>query len=141
MKVINLIFTKISASKNKNFKPSGAFINIKFNNVEKDSNPSLKDLEIFKIDFTHQVSYKKSNDSKLTSDAELALEGQLIISPDKEESKELLKSWKNKEVPSNIQPILYNAILKRCSIKALSLEEDLNLPFHIPLPKLASKTK
>jgi len=47
------------------------------------------------------------------------------------------ENWKKKEGNENVRLLVYNTILTKCSIKALQMESDLNLPSHLPLPKLA----
>mgnify|MGYP001576040919 FL=1 len=60
---------------------------------------------------------------------------------DKELSKEFIKSWKNKEIPKDRMINLYNFILKKCSVRALQLEEDLNLQPHIPFPQVKQQVQ
>ena len=55
---------------------------------------------------------------------------------DKDLSKEFIKLWKDKQIPKDRLIPLYNFILKKCSVRALQLEEDLNLQPHIPFPQV-----
>jgi hypothetical protein len=32
---------------------------------------------------------------------------------------------------------MFNIVLKKSTIKALELEDELNLPYHIPIPKVS----
>jgi len=51
-------------------------------------------------------------------------------------SKEVLKKWKDKEIPEDFRLVLFNIILKKSSLRALQLEEEMNLPTHFPLPSI-----
>jgi hypothetical protein len=139
MKVLGFNFNKISAEKDKNFKLGIVSTNIEFISVEKDSINMLKDSEIIKMDFKFSIDYKESKDKKSKSQANILFEGNLILSTNKDETKNLLDFWKKKQVPENMKMPLLNLILKKCSVKALVLEEELNLTHHIPMPKLSNK--
>jgi hypothetical protein len=139
MKLLGINFHKISAEREDSLKPTNVNINIKFLNVEKDKLDLLKIDEILKIYFNYNVSYRESEDQTQKPKAELIYEGHVVISVNKEESKEILKTWKKQEIPNPYKTPIFNLILKKCSIRTLNLEEDLNLPFHVPLPKIESK--
>ena len=63
------------------------------------------------------------------------------MSASKEDSKTLTKSWKKNEIPDGTKIPLFNVILKKCTTKALQLEEELLLPSHIPMPQLRPQSK
>lgn len=109
--------------------------NVIFTNIQKEKLDLLKDNEALKADFKFSTEYQDF-DKKITDKNEVYIEGFLYLSVDKEESKEFLKDWKRNEVPKDKVIPLYNFILKKCSIKALGIEEDLNLQPHIPMPQL-----
>ena len=51
--------------------------------------------------------------------------------------KGLQVGWnKDKKMPENFRMTLFNLILRKSSLKALQLEEEMNLPTHIQLPTL-----
>jgi hypothetical protein len=102
--------------------------NIDIKDIKKDKIP-ISDDEVLKIEFSLQIEY--SGDL-----AKLEFAGSLIIIPDKEESKEILKSWKDKKIPDKMRIPIFNFIMSKCNVKALSLEDDLNLPYHVPMPRL-----
>jgi len=138
MKVIGLNFTKISAAKDENFKVGPAInTDIEFTNVEEESVSLLKeDSQALKSAFRFSVSYLESEDKKSKKNAEIILEGNIIVSGTKDEAKDVQKAWKKKEIPNSFKVPLFNLILRKCSPKALQLEEELNLPTHIPLPQI-----
>lgn len=102
--------------------------NIDIKGITKDSIPITEE-EVLRIDFAFQIEYSKDA-------AKLEFVGNLLTIPDKEELKEILKSWKDKIIPENMRVPLFNFIMSKCNIKALALEDDLNLPYHVPMPRL-----
>ncbi len=131
MKVLGFNFTKISAERSQKQEPTKKISNnIEFNEVAKDKLDMLKDTEILKISFSHTIDYEPGN-------AKLAFEGVILLQADQETIKNSLKSWKKKQIPSTIRISLINLILTKCALRALSMEEELGLPLHIQLPKLA----
>ena len=54
---------------------------------------------------------------------------------DPKKIKELLSSWeKDKKIPNSVMPAIFNTILAKCNVKALTLSQEINLPPHIRLP-------
>ena len=43
-------------------------------------------------------------------------------------------------MPDEFQLTFLNIIIHKSAPKAMQLEEDLGIPFHIPLPRIARKT-
>jgi len=131
MKVIGFNLSKILIQKKEKFEGKiEVNQNIDIKNISKDSISITKE-DILKIDFAFNINY--SNEA-----AKLEFEGNLLLIPEKEELKEILKSWKDKKISDNTRIPLFNFIMSKCNIKALSLEDDLNLPYHVPMPRLES---
>jgi|SRR3989344_2008500 len=105
--------------------------NINIDEISKDK-INLSEGEIIKVDFTFNVDYNPEL-------AKLEIKGQTILLPNKEEIKDILKDWKKKQVSENFRVPLFNFIMGKCNIKALELEDELNLPLHLPMPRLSSK--
>jgi len=146
MKVIGFNFTKISASKSPEFKRPEISTNIEFTNLEKEKLEMLKDDEAIKINFKFSVNYDKPKDKekKEAKDSKgdlgsIQFEGLIVLTASKEESKSLTKSWKKKQIAPSVQIPLYNFILNKCSPKAVSLEDELSLPIHLPIPQIKPK--
>lgn len=133
MQVIGFNFTKIIAERLPDFKLDNINNNIQFTDLKKEKIELLKDSPTFKIDFKYSLIYedKSSKDSK---QGEVSFDGNFLIAADKEEAKKLEKSWKNKQLPLDINEFLVNFLLRKCASKALSLEEDVQLPLHIRIP-------
>ena len=146
MQLICFNLNKIKADKSPSFKRSSINTNIEFIDVEKDKLDLLKDTEALKIAFIFSIAYtdvekdkqekKEETKEEIKNEGEISFEGTVLFSANKDESKDLTKSWKKKQIPEQFRIPLINFILKRCSVKALSLEEDLNLPSHIPFPQI-----
>lgn len=73
---------------------------------------------------------------------QLLINGQVLYYGTDKQINEILDSWKaSKKVPPDVSLEVVNIILARCNVKALELAEDVNLPPHIPLPKLEVDTQ
>ena len=145
MQTIGFNFTKISAERFPTAGNIAPSMKIEFTNVEKENLSLLKENEAIKVSFNFLISYEppqkkdeeKSKKKTKSSEklAEISFCGSIVFSCSDEESKEFQKSWKNKQVPKQYAVPIYNFLLRKCSTKALSLEEDLNLPPHVQLPQ------
>ena len=148
MKIIGFNFTKIFAERARPEQGHSLSTNIEFTNVEKDTIELLKDLDAIKVSFKYSISFsdpnsKKEEKSKKEDQKEektpLFLEGLIVLSATKEESKDVLKFWKKKQLPPPFNVALFNAILRKCTPKAIQLEDELDLPSHIPIPQITPK--
>lgn len=138
MQVIGFNLTKISAEREPVLKPNNTInTNIEFKDVEKEQVALLKESDAVKLSFAFTVTYEEKE--KKTQEAKISLEGFMVLSAEKDEIKDILKSWKKKEVPQNLKIPLFNVILQKCSLKALQLEEELNLPNHMPFPRITGQ--
>ena len=132
MKLAGFSFSKIAAER---FSDSTG--NIKINtkidvpNVEKFLATSF-DKELLRAEFLYVLEYSSSF-------AKIELKGAVLFYAEKDEIKEVLEDWKKKKLSDSFQEVLFNIILRKANIKALELEEELNLPFHINLPSIKKK--
>lgn len=134
MQIIGFNLTKILIEKKeKLIKNLQINQSIDIKEVIKEIVPISKD-EALKMTFNFTIDYKEDF-------GKVVFEGNLILLPEKEELKSFLKEWKDKKVPAEIRIPLFNFIMNKCNIKALALEDELNLPFHIPLPKVNPENK
>ncbi|VVB83502.1 Uncharacterised protein [uncultured archaeon] len=131
MRFINLLFTKLSAERLKD-KASEIKFNTKIDITSIDSIKSdfveLKE-EILKINFIYAIQYEPDF-------ANLELAGSLILSLTPEMTEGILKEWEEKKIPEDFRIFVFNIILKKSNLKALELEDELNLPLHLPFPSL-----
>lgn len=137
MKLIGFNFSKIHAEKAE--KPSGQSINVKSNidisNIYEVKSEFIGMKEsLVGVKFTYTIDY--SSDF-----AKIDFEGTVLFSTTPKELKEILNTWKGKKVHESFKIPLFNIILKKSNIKALHLEEELNLPIHIQMPSIKSETK
>ena len=138
MKLLNILFNSISGKREENVKPKNTNITVDYLEIEKEKIEILKDTDAIKISFKLNIEYAEDvkNKEKAANAGHISFEGKALLSADKEESRELMKHWKKKEVPAALKATLFNALIKRCTPKALLLEEELNLPFHASIPQL-----
>ena len=102
--------------------------NIDISDVKTEKIP-ITDNEALRIYFKFFINY--SEDS-----AKLKFEGSVLGLSDKEEHKKFIEEWKKKKIPEDVRTGLFNFIMNKCNIKALNLEDDMGLPYHIPMPRL-----
>jgi len=139
MQVVGFNFSKISGEKIDRIVKAKRNMGFEFVDLEKDKIPLLKDLEALKIKFKHNLSYDSTEEKKDQKLAEIVFEGNLIMSLTKEELKDIMKLWKKKEVPEGLRMTLSNIILERCTAKTIQLQQELNIPSHIALPRIDAK--
>jgi len=129
MKLMGFNFKKVSVEKFGNKSKE-----IKINS--KIDVPSMKEVnsDVFKIkeqlisvDFDYIIDYAPDF-------AKIELSGVLVLALEPKLAKEVLKKWKDKEIPEDFKLNLFNLILKKSLIKALQIEDEMNLPLHIQLP-------
>ncbi len=139
MQIIGFNLTKILAEKSAPFKKANIINDISFTNVEKAQLDLLKkESEASKISFSYALQYEDPN-KKENRLARLLFEGFVILSMTKEESKEVIKSWKKKQLPQHMHISLFNAILHKCTPRAVYLQDEISLPSHLPIPRLTPK--
>ena len=144
MRLSGFNFTKVSAEKSKEFKLGSKInTNINFLDIEKEESGIVKEeSEVLRVSFNFSVTYTDvEKQEKGANRGEVSLTGFIILMATKEESKLLLDSWKKKELPVAFKVPIFNFILKKCSVRALQLEEELGLPLHLPLPQLKAGEK
>ena len=131
MKLLGFNFTKIQIERLKEKVEElkiGTRIDVSEINEAKTGILKTKD-EILAIKFKYGLDYEPGM-------AKLDLEGNLVISLESKEAREVLKQWKDKKMPESFRMTLFNLILRKASLKALQLEEEMNLPIHLQLPTL-----
>jgi len=136
MKLIGFNFTRINIERlegpSKNLSVNTT---IDISSIEKTNVNFLKGKEeLVNVKFKYNINYEPKF-------AKLEFEGNMIIALDAKQSKDLLKKWKKKETPEDIRVFIFNIIMRKSSIKALQLEDDLNLPLHIPMPRVSRQNQ
>lgn len=134
MKLVGFNFNKISIEKFSE-RPKDLKINTKMDiseikNVKSDILKTKE--EILTVSFSYVIDYEPSF-------VKINFEGKVIIAVESKKAKGIIKEWKSKKISEDLQNPLFNIILTKSNIKALQLEEEMNLPHHIPLPSLSPK--
>ncbi len=131
MKVVGFNFNKISAEK---LKERTEKLNIKTNidiseikQIESDILKTKEDLVQAKFSYTIKYEPEYAN---------IELKGTALFSLEEKQAKEIIKEWKKKQMPEGFRIFLFNVILRKASLRSLQLEDELNLPLHLPLPIL-----
>ena len=136
MQIIGFNFTKIMVQRED--APHGKLSvnqNINIKEVKKEK-VTISEFEALKIKFNLTIDYSDNY-------AKIEFEGNIIILPEKEETKQFLDAWKDKKVPENVRIPLFNFIMNKCNIKALYLEDELALPLHLQsfMPKITANSE
>lgn len=135
--IVNFLLEKISVEKNKEIA----------GNVEVKNNAKITDLKEQTIDAlgNKQTAVNVHFAFKITYEPNVAsinIEGKIIDVMEEKDKKELLATWKKEaKIDPKYSSTWMNLILSRCNVKALSLGNDVNLPPHIPFPRLAKKNQ
>ena len=136
VKLISYNLTKISAERYEGVaKELKINTSINLNSIEEAKNDLFKTKEIvLNIKFKYKLNY----DPKI---ADLIFEGNLGVMVESKKAKEILKNQKDNKIDEEFKIIVFNLILRKVSLKALQLEEELGLPPHFNLPSLKSDKK
>jgi hypothetical protein len=136
MKVVGGNFKRILVKKNKDVvSPIKINTNIEIKDIRQTELDFFKGKDLFTFDYLFKIVYEPDF-------AEIEFEGGiLILIEDQTILKDILKEWKNKQVPEDIKFVLMNIIFNKCNLKALQLEEDVGLPPHLPSPQIKKPEK
>jgi len=150
MQIIGFNFTRISAERHPGYKGKIAIsTNIEFPLIEKEKVEIIKDSETYKIDFklsivysdTEQKEEKEKSKKDLQKMGEVIFQGNMILALQKEDPKEISKALKKSDMPLSMKEYFLNLVLKKCTTKALDLEDQIGLPLHMPLPQVKIQEK
>jgi hypothetical protein len=145
MNILGFNLTKISANRNSKILQNPMMnTNIEFTDVVKEEIEMLKENDAVKISFKFSVDYADAKDKEKKNpeiEGKIEFEGIIILSAEKEEAKEIFKLWKKKQIPEGIRIPLFNVILRKCSPKALDMEDQIGLPLHLPFPQIQPSNK
>jgi len=138
MPIIGFNFDKILVEKTG---IPGSQINVKHNlqikDVErnelgfggKEKKPIIKFTFLFSVDYEPKLGA-------------INLIGNVLYLEEEKKVKEILDKWKNeKKIETNLSEVILNNILFKCNVKSLSLTQDVGLPPHFNLPRLAANAK
>ena len=136
MKVIGFNFNKISIERlSDNIQNLKIKTNIDIAEIKEVKNNLIKtDESILSIKFIYIVDYDPNF-------AKIELSGNILFEIASDDAKKVMEGWKNKNINEDFKIALFNLILRKSNVKALQLEDDMNLPLHISLPSLKKPEK
>jgi len=128
IKLLSFKYSKINVERNENFKGELKITpNINIKTIEKYKIESSKQ-DALKVEFGFKIDY--------SSLGKIELEGRFVLLTDSKLVLEVLNEWKDKKMSNETNTLILNIIMQKASLKALELEEEMNLPPHIQLPRL-----
>lgn len=145
MNIIGFGLQKISGERKKDLPPAFAVNNnIEIISMESEDLPQLKGLTTLKVDFQFSVNYtnkeveetkskSKKEDNNLAS---IQFQGTIVLSLEPKQAKQIIKDYNDKTIGEEFKIPLFNLILKKCSLQAAKLEEELDLPIHFTIPQI-----
>jgi hypothetical protein len=136
MKIVGFNFNKINIEKfSDKLEKLQIKTNIDISDINNLKNDILKtDNSLIAVKFIYNVDYEPNF-------AKIILSGTILFELDKKIGEDILSNWKDKQIPEDFKLVLFNAILRKSNVKALQLEDDMNLPLHISLPSLKKSEK
>lgn len=133
MRLVGFNFSKIRAEKIKDIsKDTKANTKINILDVSSLNATLIEKKAILKVDFSYIIEYTPGVGL-------IELEGHMLLSTDTEQATLVIDAWKGKKLGGVVKSTIFNIILRKANVKALELEEDLNLPLHIPMPSVKPK--
>ena len=131
MKILGLSFTKLNSEKfSVNTKGVKINTHIDLSEIREVKSDVFSSKEkVLGIKFSYEIDYDPNF-------AKIKLEGNILASIDESMFIKILEGWKTKDLPEEFRLSIFNLILKKSSLKALQLEEELNIPLHIAMPFL-----
>lgn len=141
MKLIGFNFNKISGNRFTPLKKGYTLSNnIEFTDVKEHKVEFIANAEAVEFYFEYILSYLDSDTKKESKFAEIQISGSLVFTVSKDESKNIFKAWKKKEISPEIKVGLLNLIMQKTSPKSIAMQENLSLPLFFP-PKVQLKAK
>lgn len=132
MRLVGFNFTKIEASRPEVIQKIEK-ITQEFNFVDffEDSFSIMKESTMLKVKFKYTVYYEPHT-------PKIEIEGIAMLNGESKEVKNTIKDWKKKRLNEELRIYLTKTILNKCALKALNLEEEMNIPTHQKLINIQS---
>ena len=135
MPIVGFNLTNIQAQKLKRLEAETKEIKIEsklgITDVKEEKLPTGKTkTDGLRFDFEFKLDYQPNI-------AKINIEGFIFYMDDPKVLKEITSKWaKDKNVPVNIKAQILNTVVLKASIKALQLEQEINIPPHMRFPSL-----
>lgn len=131
IRLIGFNLTKIEGEKKPDFDGTLSIkSNIDISNIEKHQ-MTIGKQDALKASFKFVIDYAELG--------KVALEGIVFLIVPAKMLKQATIDWKKKKIEKDLQLVILNIIVQRASLRAFQLEEELGLPIHIQLPRVAPK--
>ena len=128
IKIIGANFLELKSKRNPDFSGKVELkTNIKINSLKKIEKTKDK----LRMNYNFEIDYGDLGGVKI--------KGELFLLSDKKIIEKIIKNNENKEYNTSEYIELTNILIKKASIKAFELEDELNLPIHIKLPTISFK--
>ncbi|MFH1376002.1 MAG: hypothetical protein ABIH25_00025 [Candidatus Woesearchaeota archaeon] len=102
--------------------------NLKITTIEKEKQTITNSDEVLKFNFKFDVSYDPDIGN-------LNMEGSLLLMEEPKKVQQIMTDWKkDQKLSKETSTLVFNTILARCNVKALTLAQDISLPPHFRLP-------
>jgi hypothetical protein len=135
MPIIGYYYDKILMEKNKKVEQDLQVKNkVHITNVEESDLPfKEKNKSTLKFNFTFELLFEPKV-------GKIIFDGHILFMDEEKTIKDILKSYKkDKKLPQDLTLQVLNTILYKAHLKALDLGNELNLPAHLPIPKISPK--
>lgn len=138
MTIVGFNYDKLNVERKEEEAKKGSDIRVTYNVSIKD----MQDYELKLQDKQKALKFVFAFSIKYTPEiGTLDMGGSIIYTEDKDKIKEIKKHWEDKkDVPDDLKSQLINVVFRRSNIKALLLSQEVNLPPHIPMPKIVPPT-
>ncbi len=108
--------------------------NVKIEDIQAVKQGAIKTKDEFLgVKFSYILDYESNF-------AKIEFSGNLLVSVEPKLAREIIKEWKDKKLHEGFRVFLFNVILRKSNIKAIELEDELNLPLHIPFPSVSNES-
>ena len=109
--------------------------NVRISNISEQKLAPIAKEKALKFDFIFGVRYEPNV-------AEATLDGGIIFLTDENKMKEILDKWhKEKKINAVLSQHIINFIMSKCNVRVLQWAQDLNLPPHIPFPRITTNVE
>ncbi|MBW3011358.1 hypothetical protein KY335_05470 [Candidatus Woesearchaeota archaeon] len=132
MSIVGFAFSKIDAERNEGVRGK---INVK-NHISvkevavQDLSFGGKDNKGLKVDFEYLSEYSP----KL---GKISIKSNVMSMLPAKDVDKIVSEWKKTKVlPEELMKSMFSFVMKKCSLKAMNLAEDLNLPSPVPMPRV-----
>ncbi|MFH1073402.1 MAG: hypothetical protein V1743_08295 [Nanoarchaeota archaeon] len=136
MTIIGFDFTRMLVERKKGMKGKMNIVsNVTIKDITEVDIALGPDKKALKFSFLSTTKYEPEV-------GDISIEGDLLYMADEKEAKHVLSSWKkDKKMPEELKRPIMNYVLSKCTIQAIFLSKEMNLPAPVPMPKVEDAGK